>query len=73
MKVLVVDDDGTVHQATPGMECPLCLAVGLPPADRTVQATQGQPLARLASGIPAARLAALVGAPLPPRGPPSYT
>ncbi len=51
--------------------CPLCVPGGAPPTVAFVwDATSAPPLAHVRRGIPTARLASLVGAPLPPRGPP---
>ena len=54
-----------------GLDCPMCLAVVLPPGHAVVPSAQPQPLGRALQPIVSARIAALVGAPLPPRGPPS--
>ncbi len=72
VKLVVVDDDGTA-QATihHGLDCPLCLATGLPPSVYLPTLPQPQPLAHALHPIVRARIAALVGAPLPPRGPPA--
>jgi hypothetical protein len=56
-------DDGSGH-------CPLCTPAAPPPAFVALDFTPVQPLARVQQSIPAARLAGLVGAPLPARGPP---
>ncbi|GAB2481097.1 hypothetical protein GCM10027082_34930 [Comamonas humi] len=72
MQVVVLDD---ADQAAPGphhsLDCPLCLAVTPPPCAPVVQATQPQPLGLALHPVVSARIAALVGAPLPPRGPPA--
>ncbi|WP_295542186.1 DUF2946 domain-containing protein [uncultured Pseudacidovorax sp.] len=72
VKLVVVDDDGraqaTIHH---GLDCPLCLATGLPPSVDLPTLRQPQPLAHALHPIVRARIAALVGAPLPPRGPPA--
>ena len=52
--------------------CPLCMPVGAPPSVFIALFEPVQPLARVRQSIPAARLAGLVGAPLPARGPPSF-
>jgi hypothetical protein len=43
----------------------------LPPAPQRTPSAAPQPLARALQSLVAAHIAALVGAPLPPRGPPS--
>lgn len=55
--------DGSGH-------CPLCMPAAPPPAFVAWAAEPVQPLAHVLQSIPAARLAGLVGAPLPARGPP---
>lgn len=57
----------------PAAHCPLCLPAGVPPAFVAWRAEPVQPLAHVLRPIPAARLAGLVGAPLPARGPPSLS
>lgn len=53
--------------------CPLCMPAGAPPVAVALEATPVQPLAYARRGIPSARLASLVGAPLPARGPPLFS
>jgi len=71
MQVIMLDEDG---QAVPGphhsLDCPLCLAIITPPAHPTLHFEQLQPLGLALHPVVSARIAALVGAPLPPRGPP---
>lgn len=71
MKLLVKTADGS--EATTGhkLECPMCATVGAPPPANAEWAPLAQPLGHVTQPVPAARLAALVGAPLPARGPPS--
>lgn len=72
VKLVVVDDDGKAQAAVHhGLDCPLCLAMGLPPSADVPTLPQPSPLAHALHPIIRARIAALVGAPLPPRGPPS--
>ena len=54
-----------------GAHCPLCMPAGAPPTTVAWDFTPVQPLAHVRQRIPAARLAGLLGAPLPARGPPS--
>lgn len=72
-KLVVLDDDqgsaGTLsHHA---LDCPACLALTLPstPQSPKLSSAPPQPLAQ--HRFEAAHLAALAGAPLPPRGPPT--
>lgn len=72
MKLVAVgasaDDSALPHH----LDCPMCLtAHALPGSDVHLAVPHAQPLGRAVQPIVAARLAALVGAPLPPRGPPA--
>jgi hypothetical protein len=71
MKVLVKTDDGVKEVNTATLDCPLCatMSAPLPMVSTTVAAPH--PLSFALQTIPAARIAALVGAPLPARGPPA--
>jgi hypothetical protein len=75
-KVVVHGDSdvaGVTHGSVPGdhaAHCPLCMPAGVPPTAVAWDFTPVQPLAHVQQSIPAARLATLVGAPLPARGPP---
>ena len=73
MKLVVVGDQSDDSALAPQhLDCPLCLnALALPGGGSAVQLPQPLPLGRATQAIEAARLAALVGAPLPPRGPPA--
>ena len=64
------DDGGAPSHDDHGAHCPLCMPAGAPPALAVIGAEPVQPLAHVLQSIPAARLASLVGAPLPARGPP---
>lgn len=73
VKVAVVQADGSSSTDTGAHgdgHCPLCTLPALPVAELRILPPAGG-IAHFAVGIPAARLAALVGAPLPPRGPPA--
>lgn len=72
LKLVVVNKDGdVVNSGQHTQDCALCLPASLPTSDTPLQLTQPQPLAHALTLIEQARIAALVGAPLPPRGPPS--
>ncbi|HMN82973.1 MAG TPA: DUF2946 family protein [Burkholderiaceae bacterium] len=71
MKMIVKAPDGTAEDASATMDCPLCLSLVAPPPVPSSFAQQPQPLGHVLRSIPAARLAAVVAAPLPPRGPPT--
>lgn len=72
VKVLVQTADGAKELA-PGqaMDCPMCLPLAAPPPVPLVFSTQPQPLGCALQPIPSARIAALVSAPPPARGPPT--
>ncbi|MDA8455968.1 DUF2946 family protein [Acidovorax sp. GBBC 3334] len=74
-KLVVVQDDGSGlrEMGQHGLDCALCLAAGAPPPAPAVVLPPAvwQPLAHAVRPVVAARLAALVGAPLPARGPPA--
>lgn len=74
-KMIVVDDDG--NQVVDGghstLDCPLCLPVALPPAFETLQLQVAPPVACAQHPLVSAHIAALVGAPLPARGPPLHS
>lgn len=54
-------------------KCALCMPIGIPPALATWAFTSVQPRATVRAGAPTTRVASLVGAPLPARGPPLLT
>lgn len=70
LKVSGDDGEGGTSGAHKTLDCSLCLPVTPPPPARTAAFTQPQPLARALQPLVAAQIASLVGAPLPPRGPP---
>ena len=68
------DDGGGVGEASGhSLDCSLCGAFGAPPPVATSLPALPQPLAYALQSIPAARIAALTGAPLPARGPPTFS
>lgn len=70
VKLVVVNgEEGQAVSAQHSLDCPLCLAV-TPPAHVSPSWAQPQPLGRALQPIVSARIASLIGAPLPPRGPP---
>ncbi|HPH14479.1 MAG TPA: DUF2946 domain-containing protein [Burkholderiaceae bacterium] len=74
MKVLVKADDGSTQEvASRSMDCPLCMSIGAPPPVARLTAEPPQPLAYALQGIPAAHVAWLTAAPLPARGPPTFS
>lgn len=72
VKIVYTDADGEPVQASQHtLDCSLCLPAGAPVPMVSVALDMPQPLAHALKPLFAAHIAALVGAPLPPRGPPS--
>jgi hypothetical protein len=71
MKLVSSSADGSEAPTLHLLDCSLCVAVAPPPAPQMAAVAAAQPLAFALGRMPAARLAAKTGAPLPPRGPPS--
>lgn len=73
-KLVVLDEDG--QQASSAthhtLDCPLCLQLSSTLPLQQGAEHQSQPLAHVLQKAVAATIAALVGAPLPPRGPPIF-
>ena len=72
MKVLVQTDEGVKEVNSPSLDCPLCAPMSAPPGHISVVVNPPHPLSYALQSIPAARIAALTGAPLPARGPPAF-
>ena len=72
-QLVLVGNDG---QAAPAghqtLDCSACFAATLPPWPVRAEMPRPQPLAHAVQPTTAAHIAALVGAPLPPRGPPAH-
>ncbi len=81
MKVIIKSDDGVKEVSALGvsngvshvLDCPMCATLGAPPPVVKLDAEPNQALSYALQTIPAARIAALVGAPLPARGPPQIS
>ncbi|WP_047219087.1 MULTISPECIES: DUF2946 family protein [Delftia] len=72
MQVVVLDDEGQASAGTHhSLDCPLCLAVTPASLHPSPEFEQPQALGLAVQPVESARIAALVGAPLPPRGPPA--
>lgn len=74
VRLVMTDNGGDVHDVGAAqLDCPLCMPGGAPPPQSPTPpaAPAVQPLGRIVQSIPAARLAAAIAAPLPPRGPPA--
>jgi hypothetical protein len=72
MKLVVHDESGNESASTHTPDCPLCTTPSAPPPARAT-AQSPSPLSHSLQPIPAARLAARTAAPLPARGPPSFS
>lgn len=72
MKLVVTHDDGSVQEmGHHTLDCAMCLPAGGPPLVLAMyEPPAHHALAHAVRPVEAARLAALVGAPLPARGPP---
>lgn len=73
MKLVMQSDDGAGEAAAHTQDCSLCGTVGAPPPVAINLPALPQPLAYALQSIPQARIAALTGAPLPARGPPTFS
>lgn len=74
MMVVQTDDDGAQQPLAGHLDCPLCALAGAPPPPVAACACPViQPLGLAVQPIPAARIAAAAAAPLPARGPPSFS
>lgn len=74
VKVVLHTEDGAQEMGASHMDCPLCVLTGAPPPALAVASFDlPLPLGRVVQPIPAARLAAATAAPLPARGPPTFS
>lgn len=74
VKVVIHTEDGAQEMGASHMDCPLCVLTGAPPpALAIVSFDLPLPLGRVVQPIPAARHAAATAAPLPARGPPTFS
>jgi hypothetical protein len=73
MKLLVKSDDGTQPASGHTLDCPLCASISLPPPVAGLTAEPFQALAHVPQCIHAAHIALATAAPLPARGPPSFS
>jgi hypothetical protein len=69
---LLPQGDAGGHVSGHGLDCPLCMTAGAPPPVAGVHLPFVPVLGHAVQPIPAARIAALTGAPLPARGPPAF-
>jgi len=71
VKVVISDNDGTVHAPVHTMDCALCMAVDIPPSPIPSQFIKPSSLSHALHPIAAAHIAAVTAPPLPSRGPPT--
>jgi len=71
MKLVMDGTDSQTTPATASMDCPLCAHMITPPSPEARAFEPPSALAHALQTLPAARIASLTGAPLPPRGPPA--
>ncbi|WCM86560.1 DUF2946 family protein [Acidovorax sp. NCPPB 3576] len=70
-KLVFVDDSGEAEQgAHHALDCSLCLPAALPATPAHYKLALPQPSANARHPFVSAHITALLGAPLPPRGPP---
>lgn len=69
---VMIDADGqAVELGSHSLDCPLCLSALPPPAQVPTAAVTPAPIPHALTPGYEAHIAALVGAPMPPRGPPA--
>jgi hypothetical protein len=68
---LLVKGDGDSKPTHHTLDCPLCAGLGAPPPVASIDVTFAPVLGHSVQSIPSARIAAIVSAPLPARGPPT--
>jgi hypothetical protein len=74
VKAVVHTEDGVQEMGASHLDCPLCVLTGAPPPSPAAAGFDlPLPLGRVVQPIPAARLAAATAAPLPARGPPTFS
>lgn len=75
-RMVMVDADGapvSAHGSGHTLDCPMCLPAAIPPGFSAGEVPVLQPQACAVHPFVSAHVAALVGAPLPPRGPPAFS
>lgn len=68
--VALIDDDEVMQGGHLSIDCPLCWVMAAPPPHALQFVQQPLPLGAALTLIESARIAALTGAPFPPRAPP---
>lgn len=69
--VVVGEDGGATELGQHTLDCAMCLGASAPPPPAQQHALRHEPLAHALTPPVAATIAAIVGAPLPARGPPT--
>lgn len=73
LKLLTLEEGGQADlTSNHTLDCALCLPAMVPPPPPVIVMAEVQPLAHALRPAVQAHIAALTGAPLPPRGPPSF-
>ena len=70
VKTIVVEEGAEQDAGHHTLDCPMCLTASILPPPVSARLAEPQPLMHALQLATAARRAPLVGAPLPPRGPP---
>lgn len=74
IKAVVQAADGGQDMGAGAMDCPLCIMVGAPPGTPAAVALPAlRPAAPVLRSLPRVHLALFTAAPLPARGPPSFS
>lgn len=73
VKAIVQTDDGAQDMGAGAMDCPLCIMAGAPPDPPAVALPVLRPTAPVPRLLPRVPLAVFTAAPLPARGPPSFS
>jgi len=73
VKLVVMGDDEAGQGVHHTLDCPQCLAVSLPAPPVALRVLAPQPTPHALHPFATAHSAALLGAPLPPRGPPAIS
>lgn len=71
VKLVVGEDGGAAELGQHTLDCAMCLGASAPPPPVQQHAQRHEPLAHALTPTVAANIAAIVGAPLPARGPPT--
>jgi len=73
MKLIVKSDDGKQQVSGHTLDCPLCATVAAPPPLLSLPMAAPAALAHALQPLAAAHIAGRTAAPLPPRGPPTFS